>query len=81
MNAAILIVAVIFVMATNAAPIRTECVDSTALYDYCNRTTKTLQGGDSLNSLYVASDDVIDTFTYIYNKYKSETVSKPSMKI
>ena len=76
MNAAILIVAVIFVMATNAAPIRTECVDSTGLYDYCNRTTKTLRGGDSLNSLYVASDDVIDTFTYIYNKYKSERVSK-----
>ena len=58
MNTAILIVAVIFVTATNAAPLNKTCMEllnSTGPYDYCNKTTNTSQD-DTLDDLIILPD-------------------------
>ena len=59
-TAAILIVAVLFVTATNAAPLNKRCMElsnSTGPYDYCNKTTNTSLGDDNgLNDLIMLED-------------------------
>ena len=59
-TAAILIVAVIFVTATNAAPLNKRCTElsnSTGPYDYCNKTTNSSQeDDDGLSDLMILAD-------------------------
>ena len=77
-TAAILIVAIIFVTATNAAPLSKRCMElsnSTGPYDYCNKTTNTSQGDDGLNNLIILSNDVADTFVRICNKSENNKVN------
>ena len=77
-TAAILIVAIIFVTATNAAPLNKRCMElsnSTGPYDYCNKTTNTSQGDDGLNNLIILSNDVADTFVRICSKSENNKVS------
>ena len=77
-TAAILIVAIIFVTATNAAPLNKRCMElsnSTGPFDYCNKTTNTSQGDDGLNNLIILSNDVADTFVCICNKSENNKVS------
>ena len=67
-TAAILIVAVIFVTATNAAPLNKRCMElsnSTGPYDYCNKTTNTSQGDDGLNNLIILANDMAKTSVHI----------------
>ena len=55
----------IFVTATNAAPLSRTCMEllnSTRPYDYCNKTTNTSQGDDGLNNL---ANDVAETLVCI----------------
>ena len=77
-TAAILIVAIIFVTATNTAPLNKRCMElsnSTGPYDYCNKMTNTSQGNDGLNNLIILSNDVADTFVRICNKSENNKVS------
>ena len=77
-TAAILIVVVIFVTATNAAPLNKRCTElsnSTGPYDYCNQITNTSQGDDGLHNLIILSNDVADTFVHICNKSENKKVS------
>ena len=78
MATAILIVAVIFVAATNAAPLSRTCMEllnSTGPYDYCNKTTNTSQGDSGLSNLIILADDVADTFVDICSKSENKKVS------
>ena len=75
---AILIVAVIFITATTAAPISTRCIEllnSTGPYDYCNRATNTSQVDDSLNNLILTANNVTNTFVHICGKKENKEVS------
>ena len=78
-TAVILIVAVIFVTATNAAPLNKRCTElsnSTGPYDYCNKTTNTSQGVDGLDNLIRLANAVADTFALrICNKSENNKVS------
>ena len=70
---AILIVAVIFVTATNAAPLNKTCMEllnTTGPYDYCNKTANTSQGDYGLNNLIILADDVAETLVCICNQSK-----------
>ena len=78
MATAIIIVAIIFVAVTNAAPLNKTCMEllnSTGPYDYCNKITNTSQGGDGLNNLIILADDVADTFVRICNQSEYKKVS------
>ena len=78
MATAILIVAVIFVAAINAAPLSRTCMEllnSTGSYDYCNKITNTSQGDGDLNNLIILADDVADTFVDICSKSENKKVS------
>ena len=78
MATAIIIVAVVFVAATNAAPLNKICMgllNSTGPYDYCNKTTNTSQGDGGLNNLIILADDVADTFVDICSKSENKKVS------
>ena len=77
-TAVILIVAVIFVTATNAAPLNKRCTElsnSTGPYDYCNKTTNTSQGDDGLDNLIRLANAVADTFVSICEKSENNKVS------
>ena len=74
----ILIVIVLFITATIAAPISTRCIEllySTGPYDYCNKTTNTSQGDDSLNNLILTANNVTKTFQHICEKKENKEVS------
>ena len=78
MGIAIIVVAVIFIAATDAAPLNIRCMEilnSTGPYDYCNKTTNTSQGDDGLNNLIILSNDVADTFVHICSKSENKKVS------
>ena len=75
---AIIIVAVIFVTAINAAPLSRTCMEllnSTGPYDYCNKTTNTSQGDDGLNNLIILANDVAETLVCICNQSKIIKIS------
>ena len=75
MKIVILVVAVIFVTATNAAPLTTRCreiLNSTGPYDYCDVTTNTSQGDDSLHNLIHIANTVTETFIKLIPLCKEE---------
>ena len=74
----IILVAVVFVTATNAAPLTTRCMEllnSTGPFAYCNVTTSTSQGDDSLYDLVYIADTVTETFQLICKKEENKEVS------
>ena len=83
MGTAILIVATIFIAATNAAPLNKRCMElsnSIGPYDYCNKTTNTSQGDDGLKNLIILANDVADTFVRICSKSENKKVSTCSAR-
>ena len=63
-----ILVAVVFVTAINAAPLTTRCMqllNSTGPYAYCDVATNTSQGDDRLHNLVYIADNVTETFKLI----------------
>ena len=74
----IILVVVVLVTAANAAPLTTRCMilsNSTGPYAYCNVTTNTSKGDDSLRNLVCIADSVTGTLQQIYQKEENEKVS------
>ena len=71
----LIIVVVAFVTATNAAPLTTRCreiLNSTGPYAYCDVTTNTSQGDDSLQNLVYMANNVTETFQLICRKEENK---------
>ena len=74
----VIVAAVAFVTATNATPLTERCMellDSTGPYAYCNVTTNTSQGDDSLRNLVCIANNVTETFQLICRKEENKKVS------
>ena len=72
------IVVVVFITATNAAPLTTRCMEllnSTGPYAYCDVITNISQGNDSLHDLVHIANNVTETFQLICRKEKNKKVS------
>ena len=78
MNAAIIIVSLMFIAATSAAPLSMRCMEllnSTGPYDYCNIIKNISQGGDSVKDLIFSANNVTKTFRQICKKEENTQVS------
>ena len=70
-TAILLTVALIFVSATNVAPLATRCmelINSTRSYAYCDVMTNSSQGDDRLYDLVYTANNVTATFQLICQK-------------
>ena len=74
----LIIVVVVFVAVTNAAPLTTRCMEllnSTGPYAYCDVITNISQGNDSLYDLVHIANNVTETFQLICRKEENRKVS------